>query len=477
MGKASGRNRTARARARNGSSALSKLVASRRVRVGAAVAAGVAVLAVTAWFAWAWLGGRTVDYAQRMRTSPARKAYEVGLVATQSGRTSEAEEAFQRAIGLDGSNALPYNALASLYLNNQDVQKAIVTAENGVNAAPGSPDLLYTLGVSRYKAGRFADAEQALRQSVDLNPDAPEAHLWLGNTCLVLSKLGGADASGDPTKLGDAIEAFRAAVKLEPETAAYHAALAEGLYQRRDLAEARAALEEAVRLDPKTPSYFTSLGRICDELDDPDAAVAAFTKATEGDVYDAEAFAGLGTAYFKKGMDPEAADAFRKAIKVNPFHVAAHEKLAQVLMRTGQNDEGQKEMAAADESRERAKTLDGMKRASASDPTNAELANNLGIELARQGDFEDAMLSFQRAISANPRFLDPKYQMAGVFAKRGKVLEAIKAFEDVDKAQPGYRRTNYYLAQLYGRIGRKSEADRRQHAWDAQVKAGPVSDS
>ena len=100
-----------------------------------------------------------------------------------------------------------------------------------------------------------------------------------------------------------------------------------------------------------------------------------------------------------------------------------------------------------------------------------------GIELARQSDFEDAMQAFQRAIAANPRAIDPRYQMAGVYARRGKVVEAIAAFSEVDKLQPGYRQTNLYLAKLFGGVGRTSEATRRQKMWDDQVKAGTATDS
>ncbi|MBK6425977.1 MAG: tetratricopeptide repeat protein [Blastocatellia bacterium] len=477
MTKSSGRKRTAKSASIVDWSLLRGLGSSRRSLIVVGAVAASLVLGLGGWAVWSAMRPRPVDYAVLMKSSPALKAYEVGLVASQTGRNAEAEQAFQRALAEDPGNALIYNALATQYLSTQDIQKAIVTAENGVNLAPGSPDLLYTLGIARYKAGRFTEAEQALAESVALNPDFGPAHLWLGNTYLIFAKFGGADGTGDPAKLSAAIDEFRRAAELEPNVAGYHAALAEGLFQRRDLVEARAAMERAVALDARTPAYFASLGRVCEQLDDLDAAISAYAKATEGDVFNADAFSGLGSAYFKKGMDTEAVEALRKALNVNPFHVEAHEKLGQALIRLGQNDEGQKALAAAEESRGRARTIDNLRRASATDPSNYEMANNLGIELARQGDFEDAMVAFQRAITANPRAIDPRYQMAGVYARRGKVVEAIAAFSEVDKLQPGYRQTNLYLAKLYAGVKRTSEATRRQKMWDEQVKAGTATDS
>lgn len=476
MAKGANRKRTAQSRALFDPKRVRQVLTSRRARIVAVTALGLVVVCAGAWAVWSAIHPKPVNYAVLMNTSPARKAYEVGLVASQQGRHAEAEQAFQRALAQDPSNAVIYNALATQYLNAQDVQKAIVTAENGINVAPDSPELLYTLGIARYKAGRFAEAEQALTQSVQLDGDVATAHLWLGNTYLIFAKFGGADGAGDPAKLTAAIDEFRRAAELDPNIAGYHAALAEGLYQRRDLVEARTAMERAIALDSTTPAYQASLGRICEQLDDLDAAIAAYVKATEGDVHDAGAFAGLGAAYFKKGMDAEAVEALRKALGVNPFHVEAHEKLGQTLIRMGQTEQGERSLAAAEESRERAKTIDNLRRASAADPTNYEMANNLGIELARQGDLDEAMQAFQRAIAANPRAIDPRYQMAGVFARRAKRLEAIAAFEEVDKLQPGYRRTNFYLAALYEKI-RPGEAMKRQQMWDAQVKSGTASDS
>jgi len=475
MGKGARTKRTAPAKKPDGRNRIGAMLASRNFRIGALVAIVVMAAGAGAWAIMSTVRPRAVDYAQSMKSSPARKNYEIGLVASQQGRTAEAEQAFQRAIELDPGNAVIYDALATQYINTQNVQKAILIAETGVNAAPGSPQLLYTLGLARYKAGRFSEAEQALQQSVQLDGEVATSHLWLGNTYLIFAKFGGADGSGDPAKLAAAIDEFRRAVELDPATAGYQAALAEGLYQRRDLAEARSAMERAIALDPKVPAYYASLGRVCEQLDDLDAAVEAYKKATEGDVLDASSFAGLGAAYFKKGMDAEAVAALKKALGVNPFHVEAQEKLGQALIRMGDTDAGEKSLAAAEESRERAKTIDNLKRASANDPSNYEMANNLGIELARQGDFEDALQAFQRAITANPRAIDPRYQMAGVFARRGKRLEAIAGFEEVDKMQPGYRRTNFYLSELYSTIGRTGEAKKRLQSWEAQVKAGTAS--
>jgi tetratricopeptide (TPR) repeat protein len=451
---------------------------SRRQWMLVAAVVVLLIAGVGSYFGWRAYANRPVNYESRLKTSPAYRSYTVGVAAAAGGRQKEAEDAFQRALSEDPSNALIYNALATLYITQGDVQKALVTSENGINSAPGSPDLYYTLGLSRYQTGQFDDAIRALDRALELKPNFPDALLWRGNTYLIQSKLGGAgDGGGDPVKLESAIADLRAATERADDVADYHAALAEALYQRRDLAEARTQMQRAVELDPNNAKYARSLGRVCDQLDDLDAAVAAFTTSTQHDPTDAEAFYGLGLAYFKKQQDADAIAAFRSALKINPFHVDAHEKLGQTLIRGGGQDEGQNELKLAEDSRVRAKKIDEMRRASAADPSNAELANNLGIELARQGDFEDAMQAFRRALAANPRMIDAQYQIGGLYAERGKWLEALTAFTTVDKMQQGYRRTNLYLSKINEKIGRKSEAEKRMKMFEEQEAKGEAKDS
>jgi superkiller protein 3 len=440
-----------------------------------AAAVGAILLAAGGYFAWQWYFNSAVDYAAKLKVSPALKNYQAGLVAAQGGRQKEAEEAFQRAIDQDPYNALIYNALATFYINAQQVPKAIVTAENGVVKAPGSPDLYYTLGLARYQAGRFDEAAQALERAVDLRPKYPEASLWLGNTYLLQASVNGQEGAADPVKLQAAVDQFRRAIALDPDTADYHAALAEALFQRRELAEARTELERATAIDPGEAKYAYSLGKVCEQLDDLDAAEAAFKHATERDAKSAEAFYGLGATYFKRQRDEEAIAAFRSALKLNQFYADAQEKLGQALVRSGQQEEGQKQLLMAEESRKRAQVIDGLRRASAMDPSNAKMANDLGIELARQGDFPGAMTAFQRALAADPKMIDAHYQMAGVYMQNGNIMKALEEFSTVDKAQPGYRWTNYWLSKLNEKVGRKPEAERRLKLFEQQKAAGTLS--
>lgn len=446
--------------------------------VGAVLA--VLLVAVAGYLIWSRVSNREVDYESALKTSPAYPQYQAAILAAQSQRYDQAEDALRKALVADSSNALIYNTLATIYVQKQEYQKALVACENGINRAPGSPDLYYTLGLVRFNLGKLDDAEQALTKALQIRERFPEAHLWLGNTYLVLAR-GGAEEGGgafDPGRLTQAAASFERAIALAPDVPEYHAALGEAYFDQRELERARSEYSKASDLDPKNAKYLVAIGKIDDQLGALDLAEEAFKHATEADRLDADAHYGLGLALFKKGdRDDEAIAAFRKAIEINRYHADAHEKLGQALVRTGKQEEGDQEAKLAADARLRAGELDQLRALAAQQPNNSEVANKLGLELAKQGNYEEAFLAFQRAISLNPRNLDARYMMAGIYLTKGNVLDAMKGFEEVDKLEPGYRRTNEYLAQIYRKIGRQTEAERREQMLNAQRATGKLSDS
>lgn len=419
---------------------------------------------------------RTIDYTAALKQSPAFKNYQMGLVQAQQGKLDQAALLLESALEQDATNALIYNALATVYIRQSQLSKALVTCENGVIATPGSPDLLYTLGLVRYQMNRFEEAIQALEQSIALRPDNADAQMWLGNSYLLLAKVNTTTEGGDAAQLDKAIEHFRRATELQPDIAGYYSALAEGLFQRRELPEAREAMESAISLDPKITIQWMSLGRICDQLNDLDAAENAYTQALTIDPSLGKAHYGLGLVYFKREQDDKAVESFRNSLKYRKFDADTHEKLGQTLIRMGKQEEGDQEIQLAKDCRDRDARLGQVRQAVALDPSNAKLANSLGIELANQGDYEEAIQYFQQARNADPRFLDPLYQIAGTYYIKGKLVEAMQTFTEVDRESPGYRKTNFYLSELNAHLGRKSEADRRKKMYESQISAGTVRD-
>jgi tetratricopeptide (TPR) repeat protein len=112
----------------------------------------------------------------------------------------------------------------------------------------------------------------------------------------------------------------------------------------------------------------------------------------------------------------------------------------------------------------------------ADEPTNGDIAVELGIEFARRGDYGGAMRQFNRALSIDPNNVEALYQRSGVMLVKGSFPEAYRGFEQVNRLRPGYRKTYQYLATIARRLGSPIKADEYEKLWQAQVAAGGATE-
>jgi Flp pilus assembly protein TadD len=141
---------------------------------------------------------------------------------------------------------------------------------------------------------------------------------------------------------GDAAEAFREALKIDPTLAIARANLAIALFNVPDLAgaerEARAAAQALPDLPP--PRYI--LGLVARGQNRVDEAEAAFQKVLALDPADVGALVNLGQLYLQARKYPEAVDRFKAAVAAEPYNATAVYNLGLALIRSGQPEEGQR---------------------------------------------------------------------------------------------------------------------------------------
>ncbi|MEW6543625.1 MAG: caspase family protein [Nitrospirota bacterium] len=120
---------------------------------------------------------------QEERAAAAKQEYEQAFSLLQQQKSAqEALERLDKAIGYDPSFGDAYVLKSYLLLEFQpNLDQALVAAELGIKYAPKNPDSFYTLGLVLQRKGRFADAEQALRKAIAVNPTYTDVFLTLGD--------------------------------------------------------------------------------------------------------------------------------------------------------------------------------------------------------------------------------------------------------------------------------------------------------
>jgi len=221
----------------------------------------------------------------------------------------------REAIGQEGFNVVEY--FLKLPKEHQ--------AENPVCLTDA--DWWYSLAAWFYGRGSWEPALAAVRKTIELNPDSPEA--WNGLGILLTDHVG--DYNG-------AQEAFELSIELAPDAVHPRNGLGNLLTERfGDHAGARALYEKAIELNPECAVAWYNLGLLLNEyFGDYIGARAAYEKAIKLEPEAAESWNNLGNLLAVQfGEYAGAQEAFEKAIELNPRLASPCSGLAELYIGQG----------------------------------------------------------------------------------------------------------------------------------------------
>jgi tetratricopeptide (TPR) repeat protein len=125
----------------------------------------------------------------------------------------------------------------------------------------------------------------------------------------------------------EAVEAFKQAIKINPDYVEAHYNLGVALGESGMYKEAIAAYKQAIRINPNYSDAYVNLGVSHYKNGMYKEAIDAFKHAIRINSENADTYVNLGVAYGKSGMNKEAVDALKQAIRVNPNNAEAHYNL------------------------------------------------------------------------------------------------------------------------------------------------------
>ena len=205
-------------------------------------------------------------------------------------------------------------------------KRVIAIKESGLEDYINTAIYWNQLGVAYGDSGMYKEAIEAYKQAIKIDPDDAEAHFNLGVTY------------GDSGMYKEAIEAYKQAIRIDPNLAEAHLGLGltynnSGMYK-----EAIEAYKQAIRIDPDFAWAHSNLGVTYYESGKYKEAIEAFKQAIRIDPDFAWAHYNLGLTYNNSGMHKEAIDAYKQAIRIDPDFVRAHLNLG--LSYISLNDRG-----------------------------------------------------------------------------------------------------------------------------------------
>lgn len=180
-----------------------------------------------------------------------------------------------------------------------------------IRKAPDDSRVYNEIGAAYIDQNKFDEAVEEFKAALKLHPDNPMSRHNLG---FVYYKQG---------RFEEAIQEFKAALRLRPNYSLAHNNLGNVYFSQGRLEEALREYEKAVEIDTDNPSSYTNMGNVYSNTGNFDKAVSYYRMALELDPDFTDAHYGLGRLYLIMGLKEEARKELEITLKLNPAHSEA----------------------------------------------------------------------------------------------------------------------------------------------------------
>ena len=414
-------------------------------------------------------------FAQALLVSPEDQETQLDYTQMlfQQEKLGEARASAEKVLATAPDNARAHSLLGQVLFAQKDYKGAREHLEQAVATAPGF-DAAYLLGITYIKLNDFTRARLVFDDIITGFGDTVRIHIMFG----LAYREGGWEA------LDNAIGELKKALAKDSRAPKAHYLIALA-YMDRDgesgFPLVTAELQAELKVNPDDSRSHYLLGYIAMKEHDAKTAETELLRASQLDPKNPDPLIYLGQIYSDAERDAEAEAMLRKAIVLagdnsgSDYLVGrAHYVLGRLVLKAGKKEEGERELAASQQIRDRMNRPDIARDAkSKSDPELANMSqstdvghpspppaaapqaaeklraylselkpaiadayNNLGVIKAGQKDFPTALQYFQRAGEWNPGLetLDRNWGMAAFYANRYQ--EAVPPLTRLLQKQP-----------------------------------------
>ena len=325
------------------------------------------------------------------------------------------------------------------------VADAVRELESQLQKEPGNPKLHLLLGLAHMRNDDGERAVEAFRRAVDLAPESAEAHNWLGV------------ALSDRADLPGAIAALRKAVALDPKHGRAFTNLGAALVKAGDFGEAAAVFEQALALEPNSLAAHMNLGMALREKGDAEQALHHLRLVAEKDPTNAGVHYELGQALRQAGDLQGATAAFEKSLELDPELREGYYGLGQALKQQAASARVAAAAAApaSDDRFTRARDAaargdlsaarDELAAILAADPEHAEAHSLMGFVLGQQGQLPAALPHLERAVALRPQSADARYNLGAALWYSGARERAVAQFRESVSLDPASGTSHAFL--------------------------------
>jgi tetratricopeptide (TPR) repeat protein len=302
--------------------------------------------------------------ALQLKAREWRAAYALGNIYTDQQRWEEAERSYRQAVEWNQLSADAYVALSFVLVqpraggnNAKKLADAEQAARRAIQLQPASATAYDRLGAALETRGVLStDTEAAYRRSVELDPQSAVAHVHLAHLLRKMNRASEADpyysravelAKDAPTlvliaetlqsenRFDDSEPLLRRALEMDARNPSANYFLGRSLVLKKRYSEAEPLLKLAIEVSPRSFAPYYVLGSAylrAERLEDAEGILnRAAEFASPGDrklLAGSYGLSGVGDAYIKLGRPRDAVRAYERAVALDPGNTELQSKLA-----------------------------------------------------------------------------------------------------------------------------------------------------
>ncbi len=305
-----------------------------------------------------------------------------------------------------------YEEMAASYGRPEYATRAIEEYKMALNDDPNSTFLNNGLAELYYRTAHVKDAIEAAQALINKDPNNLEAHKLLGDIYVRSLGEGGnqSGAAGDVLKL--AIGEYEKIVQLEPQNVQNHLLLGQLYAFGHDSVKAEEQFAEAQKIDPGSEDTALNLARLYTGQGDTARAIKVLSSLPEDDQTAKTEYV-LGSSYDQQKDTKNAIAAYQKSLSMEPDDLDVERALAKDLLNDNQ-------LTAA---------KSAYQDIASGDPQDPEAYLRLSEIERRQGNYDEALATLDKAKTLVPDSLEISFNEGLLYDALGRYDDAAKVFE------------------------------------------------
>ena len=380
-------------------------------------------------------------------TKEAHALYQEACNYEYKGDYASAISIIQKALNINGDDAMLYTKIAGLYADAGNYEEALGAYKKALRLRPNDAFIYISIGNILQSMGDYENAYNSFMQAQQIYPEYKYNYLNLANIEYFRKNY------------KNAIEYYTTFLNAYPEHLDASENLANVYYSSGQPDKACEIYAALYKKYPSAFKDFTHYGLALFDTKQYKAATEILTKALEDNKDDEVVLAKLALSYQYLGDNDKAFDYYSKTFALNPELTALRFDYANLLGNMGKNSE------AIEEYKTYIKAF----------PNDANAYKNLGMVYKRQGEIDLALFNVEKAYTLDPSDLDIKKELALCYHQKQDYINALKFYNMVlannpdnyellaNKALTLHAMNNYVAAiDLYKQLLEKKPNERLQ---------------